>query len=106
MQPISFREKDGRKFKGFFVIFEPHWRPPYKGVVVRITKFWIIVRCNEVATCKYSRKDGYTPGAFRERTNLTPTRISKQFMPTLNNFADQNGGTWDGGWKPAKRDKR
>ena len=30
----------------------------------------------------------------------------RKVVVVLNQFADLNGGTWDGGWKPVKRKKQ
>lgn len=79
----------------------PHWGKPYHREVARITKNWIIVILNEVATQKFSRKDGYRPRTFRD--SWIPTRLSAESLRKINEFAESQGGTWNSGWKPAKK---
>lgn len=58
--------------------------------VKKITKNFVIVWYNDVATGKFRRKDGYQAGelgyTFWELSNID----------NLNQIADENGGTWEG----------
>ena len=71
---------------------EPHWGRTMKYRVARITKNWIVVMWNEKATGKFSRRDGYSAGAFRYRQSLTPSKVVN--LEELNKLAEDNGGTW------------
>ena len=68
MKPIHFTEINGRKFLGFNAIAVPQFYPPRKVVVVKVSKLWIMVRCNELCTMKYSRKDGWKPVKRKKQT--------------------------------------
>lgn len=71
-----------------------HWdKVSKKYPLVRITKLWIVVRFNNVATGKYDRKEGYSAGAFRGRGESTPSKVLN--LAELNKLADDNGGTYD-----------
>lgn len=59
----------------------------------RITKNWIVVRYNNVATGKYNRKSGYAAGAFRGRGVSAPSKVVN--LAELNKLADDNGGTYE-----------
>lgn len=102
MKPIQFTEINGKKFLGFNVIIDRRWPGPYLAVVTKASKLWIMVRGNEFCTIKYSRRDGWTAGAFVGR-GMPGVRMFQEHVDLLNKFADENGGTWDGGWRPVKR---
>ena len=75
------------------VTIKPYWGNAKDWPLERITKNWIVVRYNNVATGKYSRKDGYSAGAFKSRQELTPSRVLN--LKELNKLADDNGGTYE-----------
>ena len=88
------------------VAIEPHYGGPYLVGLVRITKNWYIVRCNELCSSRFSRKAGepaYSAGAFKYRWSLTPSEFVS--VKEAEELAEKHGGTWDSGWKPKKSEK-
>lgn len=75
------------------VTIKPHWGEAKDWTLERITKNWIVARFNNVATGKYSRKDGYAAGAFSGRGESTPSKVVN--LAELNKLADDNGGTYE-----------
>lgn len=73
-------------------IVKPHWFPAREWPIERVTKLWIVVRYNDRATEKFSRKTGYEAGAFQDRSSNTPAEIVN--LAEINAMADANGGTW------------
>lgn len=59
--------------------------------VERITKNFIVVRVNDIATIKYRRRDGFRA----PREALTRREIDEDELARLNEVADSNGGTWE-----------
>lgn len=64
---------------------------PFK--VLRVTKLWIVVQYNNVATGKFSRKTGLESGAFQDRLSMTPSSLLN--YEEINKVADANGGIID-----------
>ena len=60
---------------------------------------------NDHHTTKYSRVHGTNAGAFGSRQELAPNRLSKLSLNYCNQIANESGGTWDGGWKPKKKER-
>ena len=101
MNPVKFtRMQDGRTYYGFWTIVTPHFGKPYKTIIVKVTKLWIIGINNNISVTKYSRNDGLAAGSFSARRS-SGTGLFKDHVALLNDFADSNGGVWNGGWKSA-----
>jgi hypothetical protein len=97
-----FKPEVGGPFKAFRVCVAPFYHPPRRAHVVRVTRNWIVVYCNEFATMKYRRCDGESAGAYRDRASIAMPRIPQLYVDFIN-AAVGDGKTWDGGFKPMKR---
>lgn len=84
------------------ITIKPHFDPPYTAEVAKITSKWIMVICNIYCTVKYSRKTGWATGAFKDRMNLTPSKIVEKDLQKLEKIATEAGGTWTSNWKAVK----
>ena len=81
-----------------FVHIDNTLNPKYGFGVIRITKKFYVVRCNEVGTKNYRRVDGYAAG----EGGYSVSRILQKHREELERLAEENGGVWNSGWKPKK----